>query len=260
MADRAVKESGMQRMMRLALAVVTVLGCAKPASAWWGDGWLERLSGPGKFETDWRSFAPRLVCIGRPAEQIQENDPRIAGTKRIGIDDWAIQATPRIRLGITCHPLPPDKPRLEVGFTLEPFHSNFNPLPYPASVRDDQKQVDFRMLILTADARLHRAVDVGIGWGPRPWNTFRSHRREDTDPELFPKFNRAVVQFPRLNVRPLALVNKSRPAEILVLRLNGVVFMDEFTAADFGATGTFRSRHEFLWSWGMVLDFTSMFR
>ena len=232
----------------VAAALVASLIAPAPAHALWGDGWLERLSGPGPF---WGNvFDLRLLCIAGPdaKDQTSTSDPPLGKKLTYAISD-------RVWLtGAGCHMLGRDDKRVEIGVDFGFLKSSANVLDYsnhPGS-SDDERDVKLRTFAVTADLRVNRILDVGAAIGRA---SFRP-----AEGALFPKFTRTLLQPLRITVRPLAFVANSRRSEALTLRFDATKFHGTFTAEDFGAVpGTFTEPGEITWAWSFRVDPFALF-
>jgi hypothetical protein len=218
---------------------------ASPAQAWLGDGWLERLSGPGPFHPMFILDA-RLVCIaGREAPLANEIDP--ADLKKLRWNPDGV-VSPSLR---GCHFLDRDAHRLELGVQFTPIAATGpNLLDYthrPEALGLD-KDVHLKMLLVTADWRINRVFDFGVGLGRAYFSS------ED---ELFADFSKGILQPIRVTTRPVRSVIDHRNAEFVVLRADATIFLGGFTDADFGARpGSFNDPGELVWSVAAILDFS----
>jgi hypothetical protein len=238
-----------------AAAVVTIisLGSASPAYAWFGDGWLEMLSGPGPFRG--RSVDLRLVCLSkRPANPGTLINPDDA----IG---WKLTFPKDTNAGVWfsplgCHFLDRDQSRLEFGFEYSSMgsESGDNPLDYthrPTLVNPD-KSVDLSSFTITADVRVNRILDLGVTVGQA---TFSSPGG------LFADLTKTVFQPVRVTVRPFsALTDRNRLAEMVSVRVDATKFNGGFRAEEFGARpGTFEVPGELVWGWRVLVDAGTLF-
>jgi hypothetical protein len=234
----------------VAVAGVCLLSLATPVEAQGiiGRGWLERLSGPGPF--DGIAIDARLLCLA-------ETPRARARGGEISLDGESIGARltyPRdieSRVWFTpagCHFLNRDQTRIQIGVDIGFLDSKRNVLDYShrPDVSEDDRQVNLNVLMLTADLRVNRMLDVGAAIG----GGFFSSRRD-----VFPSFSRMVSQPMRLTTRPAAAVFDSRWAEVVVVRFDGTKFHGTFTDEDFGARpGTFIEPGEIIWNWSIQFD------
>ena len=244
--------------MRPHASAVVVAACLfalcspAPAHAAFGSGWLERLSGPGPF-AGW-ALGPRLLCISTPRTAAEAQAVGDALEKSV----WGRRLTfpsddntARIYVtGAGCHFLPNESPRLEIGFERGWLHSVENVLDYSNApgLADDDKEVRLRTLLLTADIRINRILDVGVGLG-------RASFSSASTPDLFSRFSRTMSQPLRVTMRPLAAFSTSKRMQAIVVRFDATKFHGRFVAEDFGAVpASFDEPGEILWSWGLRVD------
>jgi hypothetical protein len=173
-----------------------------------------------------------------------DGSPTKSATVDLGERGWL---TPVGCSGLDLPPTNPRRndPRLEIGLELQLLESAENALKYSQSA---PSKVGLRMLNLTADLRLNRAADVGIGFG-RAW--FRS-----TGGTEFDSFHKAVWQPLRVTVRPLSFLSqKNRATEALSLHFDATQFLGTFTDQQFGAdANTYKEPGEITWSWSVRVD------
>jgi hypothetical protein len=226
------------------------------AFAWFGDGWLEKLSGPGPF-TGW-SADVRLVCIGAPPGEADASEIASGPDAPIG---WKITVPNDInrRMWLTpvgCHFLGRDRPRLELGvqYAWMSSDSDDNPLDYSdrPDVASLDKAVRMRPLLLTADVRVHRLLDLGLAIG---------HTSFSSPSDAFSDFGRTTFQPARVTVRPLSILSDdARLTEMVSLRFDATLFVGGFTGEDFGARpGSFNEPGELLWGWRVLIDPSTIF-
>ncbi len=250
------------RKAMLPLVLILCLNAATPAYAWFGEGWLESLSGPGPFKG--KLLDLRLVCLAAPASAsgtaisstaISSTPP--AGEKRpLGWgatfpkrDDARAWFTP-----LGCHFLDRDRPRLELGIQYGRLHADDNPLDYshrPTLVALD-KQVDLNLLMLTGDVRVNRVVDLGIAFGR---GSFHSPAG------VFGDFSKTIVQPLRVTLRPLSpLSTRERISEFVSVSVAVTRFNGGFRGEEFGARpGTFNEPGEWVWGWTTQVDVGTLF-
>jgi hypothetical protein len=242
------------RLATVAFVPVFALSVAAPAQAWFGGGWLEKLSGPGPFGGP--TFDVRLVCLTEPRDPSASSIPADRGDLGWSLTFPKADGRRGYFTLAGCHFLDRDQPRLEVGLQhsrLSAGGAN-NPLDYthrPEAAGLD-KGVDLRVWLLTADVRVNRAVDVGAAVGRV---TFRSPGG------VFASFGEPVLQPIRVTVRPLsAMVDDRRVAETLSVRADLSRFANGFTAEQFGARpGTFSEPDEWLWGYQVLVDLSTFF-
>lgn len=234
---------------------------AAPAYGWLGDGWIEKLSGPGPF----RGFNIdlRLLCFATPdskavlatrersvKEMLDRNRIGAAGTFPRDEDAGAWLTL------FGCHFLRRDEPRLELGFQYSRMSAkgeeNLLDYSHRPGVTPQDEDVRFNSVMLTADLRVNRIVDVGgaIGRG-----SFSSPS------DVFDPFSKLVFQPLRVTVRPLAPVTRnSRLAEAFLVRGEGTMFKGGFTDVEFGARpGSFSDPGEIVWGWSLIFDVSTLF-
>jgi hypothetical protein len=247
----------------VALIVFCVLA-PTPAYAWLGDGWIEKLSGPGPF----RGFNIdlRLVCLASPDappdprarprgeksidQMLADNSLAKAGTfpHRSDSGAWATL--------FGCHFLTRDEPRLELGFQYNRLSAkgeeNLLDYSHLAGVTPEDKDVRFNSVMLTADLRINRVVDLGAAIGRGAFSSPGG---------LFNSFSKLVFQPVRVTVRPLSTVMRnSRLVEALMIRGEGTMFKGGFTDAEFGARpGSYSEPGEIVWGWSIVFDVSTLF-
>jgi len=226
---------------------------ASPALAWLGDGWLEKLSGPGPFTGLKGDF--RLVCLASPQTYsttvLDKNTFAKRLTKEIRTDDPRMWVTP-----FGCHFLDRDQPRLELGFDyafLKAKGEN-NPLDYshiPAAASFD-KEVRLRTFMMTAELRVNRVVDLGIGFG---------RGRFSSPSGLFGDFSKIMFQPVRVTTRPLSpLLQNNRLIDAFTVRLEGTMFKGGFRDVNFGARpGSFSDPGEMVWGFYGIVDISAFF-
>ena len=240
----------MRRKAVVVVAGVCLMSLLTPAQseAIIGRGWLERLSGPGPFNG--LVLDARLLCLAEPPEARapQTKNPlpeesigsRLTYPRNIDAQVWFTPAG--------CHFLDRDQPRVELGIDVGFLDSKRNVLDYThrPEVSEDDRQVNLNTLMLTADLRINRMLDVGAAIG----GGFFSSRRD-----VFPSFSRMVTQPMRLTTRPLSAVFDDTWAEALTVRFDGTKFHGTFTDEDFGARpGTFIEPGEIIWNWSVRFD------
>jgi hypothetical protein len=242
--------------IRLSIAAATTvmcLGLASPAYAWFGDGWLEKLSGPGPFR-GW-SVDARLLCLSKrsPATGTQIDSGDAIG--------WNATFPKELNAGVWftplgCHFLDRDQSRLEFGFEYSRMTSDGsdNPLDYthrPSLVAAD-KGVDMSSFTITAEVRVNRVLDVGVAAGRA---TFRSPG------DVFDDLPKGVFQPVRVTVRPLGgLTDRNRFADFLTVRVDATKFNGGFRDEEFGARpGTFNEPGELVWGWRVLVDAGTLF-
>jgi hypothetical protein len=242
------------RTASVPLVSVLCLVWASPAYAWFGDGWLEKLSGPGPFR-GW-SGDVRLFCFAARSQS--------PGTTAIAPDDAAgwhatFPKDPSAGFWFTplgCHFLDRDQPRLEFGVQYAAMSSDAgdNPLDYShrPDVSDAEKGVDLSLFLITADVRVNRVLDVGASAG---WSTFRS------PDDVFPDLPKLAFQPVRVTVRPFsALAARSRFADLLSVRVDATRFNGGFRDEEFGARrGTYNEPGELVWGWRVLVDLGTLF-
>jgi hypothetical protein len=237
---------------RIVVAGACLVGLFTPAPAYalWGGGWLERLSGPGPF-SGW-VVNPRFLCVSAP----MEGNERAAARDNLGRHEWSRRliypsdAEARIYASaIGCGFLHAEQPRLEVGLERGWMNSTDNVLDYSNfPLSDEDKEVKLRTLMITADMRINRVLDVGMAIG-------RASFSPGSDHALFNDFSRTVSQPLRVAARPLTAFSKDRRAEALVIRFDATKFHGGFTAEDFGANpGSYNEPGEIVWGWSIRVD------
>jgi hypothetical protein len=234
----------------LAGACLLSLITPAPAHALWGGGWLERLSGPGPFRG--QVIDHRFLCITLPKEARAAHDslPDTSAIKDLIIplgDRAWLTAVGCSAIDVALRDPRRAEPRLEVGIDLQLLHSAANALDYSQPGNAGPSDIGLRTFGVTADLRVNRVLDVGIGVG-RAW--FRS-----TTGTPFDGFSRAVLQPLRVSVRPLAFLSNASSSEAIVIRFDATKFQGTFTAVDFGAApGTFNEPGEITWAWSIRID------
>jgi hypothetical protein len=238
------------RISIAAVVTVILLGSASPAHAWFGDGWLEMLSGPGPFHP-W-SLDARLVCLADPSQTpvITQKSDRFGWkiTKELAPGRWVGAGG--------CHFLDTDQPRLELGVQyMRTWSGAQNNLDYShrPDLNDADKSVGMWSVMITADVRVNRVLDLGVAVGPASFTS--------ADDEVFADFSKWAFQPVRVSVRPLAVINKKNPAwEFLTLRVDATKFNGGFRDSEFGARpGTFNEPGELVWGWRVMADISSLF-
>jgi hypothetical protein len=233
-----------------------------PAYAWLGDGWLEKLSGPGPFRG--LNVDLRLLCFATPDSQA----PRARGERSIA-EVWNANAigkagtipndNPDARAWITlfgCHFLRRDEPRLELGFEYRRMSAkgeeNLLDYSHRPGVTPQDEDVRFNSFTLTANLRVNRIVDVGAAIGRGSFSS---------PANLFGSFSKLVFQPLRVTVRPLSTVMRdSRLVEALLIRGEGTMFKGGFTDVEFGARpGSFSDPGEIVWGWSIIFDVSTLF-
>jgi hypothetical protein len=253
------------RTRLLSLVVLCWMLGVSDAFAWFGGGWLEKLSGPGPF-TGW-SVDVRPLCIAGPPPAATPGGPPPPGAPPPGAappstaipDDgkfpWNVtwEISDRAWFGLFgCQFLDRDRPRLEVGVQFDSMSAagSNNQLDYShrPDVASLDKGVDLWTLMVSADVRVHRLLDVGLGIG--------RGRFTSTSDGLFDSLPKATFQPLRVTFRPLALLTaKHRAAELVAVRLSGTQFLDGFRDEEFGARpGTFSDPGELVLGWQVTVD------
>ena len=242
----------MRPKARVVFICVCLLGLLVPSPAYalFGSGWLERLSGPGPF-SGW-AVHPKFLCLTTP----METDERSSARDNLGRHEWTRRlvypsdAEARVYGSVIgCGFLHPEQPRLEVGLERGWMESTDNVLDYSNfPLTDEQREVKLRTLMITADMRINRMLDVGVAIG-------RASFSPGSDHALFNDFTRTASQPLRVAARPLAAFSKDRRAEAIVLRFDATKFHGGFTAEDFGANpGTYNEPGEIVWGWSIRVD------
>jgi hypothetical protein len=244
--------------------LVLCLFAPRPAHAWLGDGWIEKLSGPGPF----RGFSVdlRLICLASPdappdvtfapagektiTAMLSDNAIGRAGTfpQRANAGAWVTV--------FGCHFLTRDEPRLELGFQYSRLKGkgdeNLLDYSHRPGVTPQDEDVLLNSFMLTADLRINRVFDVGAAIGRGSFSS---------PSNLFGSFSKLVFEPIRITVRPLSpVLRKSRLVEALLIRGEGRMFKGGFTDADFGARpGSFSEPGEIVWGWSLVFDVSTLF-
>ncbi len=228
-------------------AVLVVCSCVlsaisvSPAYAWFGDGWLEKLSGPGPF-TGFTADV-RILCIAVPEARIVK--PQGFGERlRMEVSD---------RMSISpagCHYLQRDAPRVEIGFQYSRFWtgSDGNLLDYGhrPEVADLDRGVTMGLWMATGDVRVNSMIDLGVAFG---------HARFGSPGDVFNDFGKWEFDPVRVSLRPMAPLSTRAWTEIFNLRFEGKWFIGGFDDQDFGAMpGTFKEPGEIVWGWSVVAD------
>lgn len=228
----------------------TVLACvcllwivsATPAYAWFGDGWVEKLSGPGPF----KGFTAdvRVLCLAIPEARIAK--PQGFGERlRMEVND---------RMSISpagCHYLQRDAPRVEIGFQYSRFwtdtEGNLLDYGHRPEVASLDRGVTMGLWMATADIRVNSMVDVGTAFG---------RARFGSPDQVFDDFGKWEFDPVRVSLRPMAPLSTQAWTEILNLRFEGKWFIGGFDDEDFGARpDTFNEPGEIVWGWSIVADF-----
>jgi len=213
------------------LLLLLALLCPAPVAASVGGEfirWLDSLSGPGPFNGI--GFDVLFVCYG---------------TSRSSNRDTA---EPFIDAG--CLDARRTNKRIGVGFQAAKLWSERNDLPYDPA-RSPGPQVHAYPLMIVADYGLNKGIDVGAGVGVVKFSG-----------DGF-GFTRFILE-PHLSVRPFALLSKdSDPpplAEVLEIKVFATGIPGTIDAADFGATGPWRSTGEFEKGFSIGFNFGAFFK
>jgi hypothetical protein len=252
------------RPITIVVLCVVSLAIATPADAWLGDGWFERLSGPGPF----RGFSIdlRLLCLASPdsppnptfapagektiTDMLNDNRIARAGTfpQRADAGAWVTV--------FGCHFLTRDEPRLELGVQYSRMNAkgdeNLLDYSHRPGVTPQDEDVRFNSFMLTADLRVNRIFDVGAAIGRGSFSS---------PANVFSSFSKLVFEPVRITVRPLSTVLKNnRLVEALLIRGEGRMFKGGFTDVEFGARpGSYVEPGELAWGWALVFDVSTIF-
>ncbi len=219
---------------------------ATPAYAWFGDGWIEKLSGPGPFSGFTADL--RILCIALPSARVA--NPMGPGEHL----RWEINERASVS-GLGCHYLKRDAPRLEVGVQYSRYSAGGDANLLDYSHRPDMagrdRGVRMGLWMATVDIRVNHMVDVGTAFG---------RARFGSPDGVFHDFGRWEFDPFRVSLRPLSAVSDARWAEMLNLRMEGRWFIGGFDGDDFGARpGTFSERGELVLGWSIVADLGPLF-
>jgi hypothetical protein len=147
-------------------------------------------------------------------------------------------------LGAGCNFLDRDAPRLEIGLGTGHYRTKTNPLEYDPPIEEGDREIGLRTWLFTADVRVNRTIDVGVGFGPARFTG-----------APFGTLHKWVWQPIRVTLRPLTPLGSSKRLEALVLRFAGQRFNGGFRDEEFGAKpGTFSEPGEFLATWAIIVD------
>jgi len=221
-----------RRPLAGALLLLLSFGVGNAEAQWWA-GWLDRLSGPGRFTG--QGIFVEFLCYGE---------------KRISSPD-----AHELFVDLNCSKARPGTWRATIGFETAWYTSGDNPLTYAGDPSNDMKQVTLRTLVPTVDFAPTAWIEVGAGIGIA-W----------FDGELFGTTSKLMIEPIRLTLKPLTLVfsdfDERRSAlGILQLRFQATTFPGGFDAADFGAVpGSWRVGTELLKSYSIVLDFGELLK
>ncbi len=208
-------------MRKLTFALVFVLALA-PARAhaqddgWWG--WIERLSGPGKFTGG--NAVIGLVCApeGR-------TDVKADGTTTVDRGVWQSCFLSRPEVNGS-HP---ELMRVQqvVSLKIGAYTSGDN-VRFPDALDENStKPVHARELGVTYKYKFNEAFEAGFG---ASWIRFSG--------EGFSTFDRFLLTPLIVAFRPLATATKEPWGRVVALRLEETYFTQGFTGADFGNTRT----------------------
>lgn len=230
-----------RRLAMLACSCLLSIIPAAPAYAWFGDGWLEKLSGPGPFKGF--TLDTRLVCMAVPKAD-RERVTGIGERMRYQVND---------RMSISpagCHYLERDEPRVEIGFQYSRFWtgSEGNLLDYGhrPEVADLDRGVTMGLWMATADIRVNSMIDVGTAFG---------RARFGSPGDVFEDFGKWEFDPVRVSLRPMAPLSTQSWTEIFNLRFEGKWFIGGFDDQDFGAMpDSFDEPGEIVWGWSVVAD------
>jgi hypothetical protein len=142
---------------------------------------------------------------------------------------------------------------MQIGIDLGFLDSKRNVLDYShlEGITEDDAEVNLSTLMVTADLRVNRILDVGAAIG-------RGYFSSPSD--LFPDFSRMVTQPMRLTTRPLSAFMDDKRAEALIVRFDGTRFHGTFIDEDFGARpGTYIEPGEIIWTWSVRADIFAFF-
>jgi hypothetical protein len=252
------------RNRQIVVVLGLCLGCvllSTPAHAWLGDGWLEKLSGPGPFRG--LNVDLRLLCLASPDLQAaprtgERTTAQIFTDNSIGrAGTFPARADARAWITVFgCHFLTRDEPRLELGFEYRRMSAkgeeNLLDYSHRPGVTAQDEDVRFTSFALTGELRVNRIVNVGTAIGRGSFSS---------PSNLFGSFSKLVFQPVRVTIRPLSTIMKdSRLVEALLIRGEGTMFKGGFTDVEFGARpGTFSDPGEVVWGWSIILDVSTFF-
>jgi hypothetical protein len=216
-----------RRALAGALLMLVSVGVGNAEAQWWA-GWLDRLSGPGRFSG--QGIFVEFLCYG-------EKRDTPSGARELFVD-------------LDCSRVKPRTWKAVIGFETAWYTADQNPLTYTGEPSNDLKQVTLRTLVPTVDFAPASWIELGAGIGIA-W----------FDGELFATTSKLMIEPIRVTIKPLTLIfadfDERKPGlGILQFRLQGTTFPGGFDAADFGAIpGSWRVGTELLPSFHVVLDF-----
>ena len=236
----------MRAGMRIAiLALISSAVAASDATA--ALGWLEKLSGPGPFVGVMVPVS--FLCYG---EDLGQGASATANASSREQEPAPAERDANLGLFVNNDCLDANLRKPRVSFTLQvgQLWSLDNTLPYEGVPPGQEPGVRILMIVPAISTPVMRFLDVGAGLGVA---------RFSGEDDAFDAFWRAAVQPVRVTVRPLSFFRTGYRWEALEMRMNATVFTGRFTAADFGATGSFNERGELLWERIIYVDVLKLF-
>ena len=216
------------------LVAATLALCPTSAFALLDGGffrWWDSLSGPGPFNGV--VIDAMLVCYGSHFTGKPSPDPNVSNdgyTTEVFINPGCLQARR-------------DRRRISVGLQWAALWSERNDLPYESGRK--APQVKAYPFMIVAHYGLNKGIDVGAGVGVVKFSG---------DGFGFTRF----IFEPRVSVRPFALLSKKpNPpliTDIIDLRVFATAIPGTIDAADFGATGSWRSEGEMQYGFSITFN------
>jgi hypothetical protein len=237
----------MKRVLLLVCLVTAMAGFPATARAaaddgWWG--WIERLSGPGKFYGGAWEFS--IVCVpqGKPKTDPDTKKPIIDPVTNEVVRETAepqlcIVHAPPFESGIdqTKHVV-----ALKLGHYQTGEQERFE------DVRGDTGNVNMWEVGVTYKYRFHRSLKAGFGV------SYLLFTGDNSDIE-FKAFSRLALTPLSVSFAPLATVTAREWGKVVSLNFQEVYITKGFTGRDFGNTRTgFRADAELNSRFGIVVD------
>jgi hypothetical protein len=212
--------------------------------------WIDELSGPGPFK-GW-VIEGRVVCWGAPPKpEPGAPKPTEAEEPVAGIGGKLPCLVRRI----------PENSRRRYSLNVEAgkLWAKDNHLEYNRELTEDERRVKLTPVQVTFYWQPLRGLELGHGAG-----VFFFYGNDG----LFERFTRFVIEPLRVDLRPFDLAIRdpqsrdrlsSKLLRMITLRQSVVLLPKGFTAADFNATGSFRTEREVLPSYSLLFDIEPLF-